>query len=385
MAKDASFEKISSIEAHPNADNLEIATICGWKVVVRKNTFNVGDVVFYIREDAKLLEYDSYYNEKSKIKNEFGLIPENFDELYLKNNAKYPWQIPLLRYLGSNGHVKTVRLRGEYSSGIAISLNDIFAHINQEKSKNWEEDNVRLNSEFPGNFLIGKYGVTHWEAPIRNVGDLQVKGGLPYSIPKSDEENFQNLNEYEIPYGEEVLLTKKLDGISTTIIAFPDGRMHVCTRSNDLDMTCDNVWNRAAQPVLPLAKAWAEHYNRPIVLRGETCAPSMQKFSFNKDKDVPVPTFNLYGVIMLDEHDYAMKYGLWGTPYHFTEIAKQIKDITGKDIKTVPILGVEVLTKDLLDKYLNMPLEFGEGIVINTRRNHFKCKSLAYLEAISKH
>lgn len=386
MAKDASFEKIEAIKPHPNADKLELATICGWQVVVGKGEFKVGDVVFYIREDAKLLGFDHRSS-------------------YDGSCTRWPWQTKLLPYLGSSGRVKTVKLRGEFSCGIAVSLAALFGHINKPEAKDWEKDNIILNGEFPGGLLSGKYGVTHWEAPIRNVGDLKARGGLPYSIPKSDEANIQELRDIDKLYGTDVLVTRKLDGTSTTIIAFPDGRYHVCTRSNDLQLDCDNVWNRAAKPVVPLAQAWAKAYNKPIVLRGETCAQSMQKFAFNKDKDVPEPTFNLYGVIHLDETDADKRYGTFGTEYHFLKVAEQIKAFTGKEIKTVPILGVRTFNRELVDEYLNWPLENGEGVVINApihdyettyefegeikhgvghSPRHFKIKSLAYLAALSK-
>lgn len=379
MAKDATFEKIEAIKPHPNADKLELATICGWQVVVGKGEFKVGDVVFYIREDAKLLGFEK---------------PE-----------RWPWQTKLIPYLGSSGRVKTVKLRGEFSCGIAVSLAALFGHINKAEAKDWEKDNVVLNGEFPGSLLSGKYGVTHWEAPIRNVGDLKFRGGLPYGIDKSDEANVQEIQDLDKLFGSEVLVTRKLDGTSTTIIAFPNGRCHVCTRSNDLQLDCDNVWNRAAKPVVPLAQAWAKAYNKPIVLRGETCAQTMQKFAFNKDKDVPEPTFFLYGVRHLEETDIDKRFGVWKTGFHFLDIAKQIKELTGKEIKTVPILGVRTFNRELVDEYLNWPLENGEGVVCNFPAvdysyeyeyegvkktgishcpRHFKIKSLAYLEALSK-
>lgn len=376
---DASFEKIESIRPHCNADKLELATIAGWQVVVGKGQFKVNDVVFYVREDAKLLESDraADYMSKNATKDLTGF------------EWKWPWQSKLLQYLGSGGRVKTIRLRGEWSSGIAIALSDLSAHLKQE-NLNWEDDDKKLNSESSAAFLMEKYGISHWEAPVRNAGDLKILGGLPYSIPKSDEANVQELRKNSsIPFGAKCLVTKKLDGTSTTIVAFPDGRTHVCTRSNDLDKESDNVWNRAAKDVLPLAEAWAKHYNKPIALRGETCAKSIQNFKFNKDKDVQVPTFYCYGVIMLDEKNYYVRNGQYGTPYHFLKIAEQIKELTGKELKTVPVLGESVVTEELISEYLNKPLDFGEGVVLNTepqptKDSHFKIKSLAYLEAISK-
>ena len=54
MALDASFEKVENIHPHPNADKLDMCEIGGYPVVIGKNQFKNGDIVFYIREDAQL-------------------------------------------------------------------------------------------------------------------------------------------------------------------------------------------------------------------------------------------------------------------------------------------------------------------------------------------
>ena len=48
--------EISKIEEHPNADRLEIAYIGGWKTIVQKNKFNVGDDVVFFPPDSILVE-----------------------------------------------------------------------------------------------------------------------------------------------------------------------------------------------------------------------------------------------------------------------------------------------------------------------------------------
>ena len=355
MAKDASFEKIEAIKPHPNADKLELATICGWQVVVGKGEFNVGDVVFYIREDAKLLGFDKH--------------------------DRWPWQTKLIPYLGSSGRVKTVKLRGEFSCGIAVSLDALFGHINKAEAKDWEKDNVVLNGEFPGGLLSGKYGVTHWEAPIRNVGDMKVSGTLIPGLWKTDEENFQNIKDCEFPFGEEVLVTKKLDGTSCSISSDPEGNVHVMSRSNSLYLDVDNIYNRAAKPLIPLVQALAKHYNETIVIRGEVCGDRINASKVNLDCHGE-PTFNLYATVFPYAKDMAQRIGLYGTQWHFLEVNKVCKQLTGQEIKTVPIEGIEVLTKKLLEDISNMPKEAGEGRVINTkslRLPHFKSKSKEYI------
>ena len=43
---DASFEKITDIQHHPNADKLDVGKIGGWTVVVGRDQFKDGDTVF---------------------------------------------------------------------------------------------------------------------------------------------------------------------------------------------------------------------------------------------------------------------------------------------------------------------------------------------------
>ena len=48
--------KIDSIEKHPNADRLEIATVGGWHVITGLNEFESGDIAIYFEIDSKLPE-----------------------------------------------------------------------------------------------------------------------------------------------------------------------------------------------------------------------------------------------------------------------------------------------------------------------------------------
>ena len=52
MRKLASIQKIIDIQPIEGADAIEVATVNGWKVVVKKNEFNIDDLVVYVEVDS---------------------------------------------------------------------------------------------------------------------------------------------------------------------------------------------------------------------------------------------------------------------------------------------------------------------------------------------
>ena len=65
----AHIERIRSIEAIEGADRIEKATILGWQVVIKKNEFNVGDLVVYIAAMAvdSFKELEEYQENRARI------------------------------------------------------------------------------------------------------------------------------------------------------------------------------------------------------------------------------------------------------------------------------------------------------------------------------
>lgn len=57
-------------------------------------------------------------------------------------------------------------------------------------------------------------GVTKYEPAL--PANLQAKGGLPFNIPRTDEERWQNLRNLESLFGTPVDVTLKIDGQSGT-------------------------------------------------------------------------------------------------------------------------------------------------------------------------
>lgn len=60
MRKLAHVEKIASIQPIDGADRIEVATVLGWQVVVKKDEFKVGDLCIYIEIDSVLPEIEDF-------------------------------------------------------------------------------------------------------------------------------------------------------------------------------------------------------------------------------------------------------------------------------------------------------------------------------------
>lgn len=89
----ASIQRITDIQPIPNADAIEVASVLGWKVVVKKGEYQVGDLAVY-------LEIDS--------------VPPD-EERY-----RFLWKFADQR--PNNFRIRTIKLRGQISQGILFPL-----------------------------------------------------------------------------------------------------------------------------------------------------------------------------------------------------------------------------------------------------------------------
>ena len=345
---DASFETISEISPLPNSDRLELINVSGWPVIIAKDTYKVGDKFLYIREDAQLT----------------------------KDFEKFPWQVGASKYTSSSGRVKIIKLRGKMSAGLCVSMKE----LGLPDSTDTDELNNKIKDPAYGPmFLLDNFGIKHFT--LEEYAPDQA-GPLPFGLCKSDENNVQeyfNSSCDEIPWGEKCLVTKKIDGQSMMIDCCPSGEVKICGRRFELKQDDPETRHmKAAAPVRELGVAWAKRFGTTIALRGELTASNVQKLSFNKDKDINngYPTFHLYGCEFPELTDEKERDGRFGTKFHFLEINKQIAEIThGKTIRTVPILGEEILTKELCQEYIDKPKSFGEGVVLNFNGGIGSCKA----------
>lgn len=365
MSTDARFEKISKIIPHENSDNLEIAIVSNFPCVVRKGEFKEGDICFYIRDDAKLLGFDEYKArvERDKEAQKTGDFVTQ-DEF----TCTWPWQDSLLKYLGSGGRVKSIKLRGKVSMGILLKPEVVIPYKLTVVNDNVCNDlnTIISNIDSGAVFLEKKFGIVHWSAPTTGMGAMNVKYcHLPENIAKSDSENWENLPDVDLHLGRIGLITQKLDGTSTLTTCYPDGRFEISSRSmtfkDEEDETKFNIYQKFTKEIVKAGLWYAKKYNKIIAFRSETCCSSVQKFSMNKDR-LREDSF-VYGCEFPEEEDFFLKHGCFGTKNHFLNVISECND-NGFNVKHVPILGKEIITKDLLKKYNDMPADF-EGVVIN--------------------
>jgi RNA ligase (TIGR02306 family) len=220
----ASVVKIVDIQPIPGADAIVVATVKGWKVVVKVNEYKVGDLAVYYEIDSFL-----------PIRPQF--------EFLRKSSYK--------RMGSSEGfRLKTIRLRGQISQGL---LTPIPEGISNPKE---------------GDDLTEALDIVKYEPPIPAQLAGKIKGTFPSFIPKTDEIRIQNF-ESEVgfsPIGERAYVTEKLDGTSFTCY-FNNGVFGVCGRNWELSETSDNSLWRMAN-VLQLKEKMTKH-GKNIALQGE--------------------------------------------------------------------------------------------------------------------
>ena len=106
MRKLASIRRIDAINPIPDADAIDVATIGGWNVVVKKGEFDVGEFVLYHEIDS-ILPIDN----------------PTYEFLMARSSGKYTADD------GSTveGHrLRTIKLRGTTSQGLITKIETLF-------------------------------------------------------------------------------------------------------------------------------------------------------------------------------------------------------------------------------------------------------------------
>ncbi|MDD3412568.1 MAG: RNA ligase (ATP) [Lachnospiraceae bacterium] len=168
-------ERITKVEAHPNADKLEVAHVKGWHCVVRKGVYKDGDLCVYIPIDSVLPEVLS-------------------NTLFEGTNIK-----PASR-------IKTIRLRGLYSQGLICSIDDIRLYLgNHGKHPKYLE----------GTDLTALLGITKYEPPAPSFqsfsGSKTERNPNPNFKKYKGFENFKNHVDL-FNSEDEIVATEKIHG-----------------------------------------------------------------------------------------------------------------------------------------------------------------------------
>jgi RNA ligase (TIGR02306 family) len=294
----ASIRLVSAIDPIPGADNIVCLTIDGWKLVSQKDNFKVGDWAVYF-------EIDSFLPER-----------EQFE--FLRDRC-----FKSTKNLGDGFRLRTIKLRGQVSQGLALPLADFFS---QNSNGAWfYMKDVQLDDPCAtadqvaeylslGDDVTGFLGVQKYEKPIPQHLQGRVRGNFPSFIRKTDQERVQNclhgvkkwiqgdyqsgeLTAEQIAARQVFESTLKLDGSSMTVY-YHEGVVGVCSRNLDLKREEGNTfWATAIAAGLPGMLA---HIGRNIALQGEVMGPGIQGNRENLDKH----QFFLFDVFDIDEQRY---------------------------------------------------------------------------------
>lgn len=294
-----SIQKIVSINSIENAENIEVATILGWQVVVKKNQFKVNDLVVYAEIDSVLpfAPWSEFLRDKHR--------PER----------------PI--------RIKTIKLRGQISQGICFDLSILPTR-----------DEYDFYAD--GQDVTEILGVTKYEIPEEGIGAQlggRVRGNFPSFLQKTDETRIQAAPSIlERHNGKTFYVTEKLDGSSMTMY-LRDDKFGVCSRNLELTETEGNAfWTTARND------NWEDRIRRlsqslrlpNICLQGELVGAGIQKNKY-KLTTVEAYIFNIYNIDS-------------GKFLDFPDFYKSCFDF---NIKTVPMIETHFILQDMtVDKML---------------------------------
>lgn len=271
MRKLASIRRIIEIKPIEGADAIEAVRVDGWWVVSKKNEFQVGDLCVYF-------EIDSF-------------LPVRPEFEFLRKSC-----FRSTKHLGDGFRLKTVKLRGQISQGLALPLNAVSDPL-------MKYSNLEHATPAEGQDVTEWLGVKKWEMPIPAQLAGQIKGSFPSFIRKTDQERIQNCydefsKKYKTMWFEASL---KLDGSSMTVY-WNNGNFGVCSRNLELKETEGNTfWKVATKYDF---KSVLEKYGKNIALQGELMGPGIQGNRENfSDHD-----FFLYDIWDIDNQKYFSQY-----------------------------------------------------------------------------
>jgi len=288
----ASIRRIADIQPIDGADAIEVATIDGWKVVVKKGEFTIGDLAVYI-------EIDSW------VPNELAPFLSKGHEPREYNDVK-------------GERLRTVKLRGQVSQGLLLGLP-------QQGYTGVASDGTRYYVDSPmdveGFDVTEHYGIQKWEAPIPAQLQGQAAGMFPTGlIPKTDQERIQNcfgeiqklakrfatekvwnaetqtLEEHPVvvpaDFQEPTFeVTMKLDGSSCTIFRW-EGELRVCSRNLELKINDENKDNTFVAMALKIGDRIPDGF----AFQGELMGPGIQgnREGFTEHEFFVFDVFNIF-------------------------------------------------------------------------------------------
>jgi RNA ligase (TIGR02306 family) len=194
----ATIQEILDIQPIEGADTIEVVTVMGWQVVVKKSeNYSIGELVIYVEIDSVLPQDNSNF--------EF-MRPRKF-------------------------RVKTIKLRGQISQGLILPISLLPVIPNKKYS-------ITSNKEYSiGDDVSKVLNIKHYEKSEKlSYGPsgpiAQTQGKFPsHLISKTDEKHIQSCEkEYAKLSGKPYYISIKIDGTSSTFV-MDKNKFKVCSRN----------------------------------------------------------------------------------------------------------------------------------------------------------
>ena len=376
MRELAHIERIAAINPIEGADRVELATVLGWRVMVRKGQFKVGDLGVYIEIDSKCPETETFAF----------LEPKHYavkTQKYFKGTVLSQGLLMSLEDVGidpataEEGQGVTDRLGVTYYE----PQDNVRKAPSVDKYKKMSQRHPKIFSKPWARWLMRR----EWGKRLMFVffgRKKDKKNGWPEWVTKSDEIRCQNIP-WVVEDKQPWVITEKIDGTSATY-SMKRGRrkneFYVCSRNvvqedeSQQSYYDSNVYWEIAkkynieQVLTDMLKKYANA--EWITIQGEIYGSGIQK----RDYSLKGHDFAAFNLVM--SHT-----GRWPTVDMKTELGLH-------NIPSVPVLNTRYVLPDTVDELLDFAGGFStlddgmrEGLVFRSQdgQRSFKAVSNDYI------
>jgi len=390
---------VDGIEPIPGYDRVEHALIGGWRVIVQKDQFKVGDPAIYFEIDSRVPKDKECFAflEKRNYKVKTLKMCKTISQGLLMHASDFGWKNGIdadgNRFIYDPNNTADMHYADDETRFLTNVLGVTYAD---------DEDNVRkappvdkykkMAQRYPKLF---KKPWARWMMKREWGRKLMFmffgkkkdkKNGWPAWVSKTDEERIENLPWILNDKSKTWIATEKVDGSSTTFTMKRGKRgkneFYVCSRNvcfDSVDKPCyydTNIYWEMAEKynMFDILKRFLDEYSEVewVTIQGETYGEGVQKNTY----DINGHDFKVFNLI-------DSVHGRWNS----SRMKKLLEYQWG--IPCVPILDETFTLPDSIDKlreYVNsqpsvINKKMKEGIVFRSQdgTQSFKCVSPEYL------
>ena len=291
--------KIDNILPIEGADRVELACVGGWRIMVKKNQFKVGDYAIYFEIDSKVPEEEPFMflapkHFKVKTQKYFkgtilsqGLLM-SFDDFKDEKGNAPSWVMSLEARVAAKKEIE--------HEGLTEVIGVTYAVEEDNKRKAKSDDKYKKMAQRRPNIFKKPWArwmmKREWGRKVMFFffgKKKDKKSGWPNWVSKTDEERVQNMP-WILEDKSEWIATEKVDGTSTTATYKKTGRRkheyYICSRNvvfDKPDKNCyydTNVYTEMSEKYHfeEVLADIVEKYNLEwVTLQGETYGAGIQK------------------------------------------------------------------------------------------------------------